>query len=423
MQNTSNIFQQFKTPTPYMPAKSITTADNVQNTSNHTSLTFNKKEKAQLYTAGTITLAGIMMFAGRGFIAKKIFQEPKQEFKPLENLVDDTMLQATEVINNKFKNIITTNLFNKYSVEEIEKYFSLSSGKAKSKIARIINDKFNYGKDLNEKKFISLIESYIQEIFETRKNLEYYETDFINNLSNAYYAVGEKDKAFNLLLNAQNTYKNDLSFPSFKAQEMILYSRDNQHEKALEIWGNYYKKTNFNYDEPLYAIMQSTNAINGPKAAINIFLNCQQPSKKMTDFYIDISIKNGLKNDLLKKLFNPRKHTEYSTRKFLQINKDKLELSDNTLNILDYLEEIYNYESKFFYEAKRKEAILEEIEIYTKLKNEKILDEDTVNNIINTLNSASNNEKYTDELYSMILNNLEFEHPLMKKLYESLNIT
>ena len=410
-------------PTQYMPVKSIAKADDTQNTSKHPLLTFNKKEKAQLYTAGAITLAGIMMFAGRGFIAKKLFQEPKQEFKPLENLVDDTMLQATEVINNKFKNIITTNLFDKYSVEELEKSFSLSSGKAKSKIARIINDKFNYGKDLNEKKFISLIEGYVQEIFETKKNLEFYETDFINNLSNAYYAVEEKDKAFNLLLKAQNTYKNDFSFPSFKAQEMILYSRDNQHEKALEIWGNYYKKTNFNYDEPLYAIMQSTNAINGPKAAINIFLNCKQPSKKMTDFYIDISIKNGLKNDLFKNLFNQQKQTEYSTRKFLQTNKEKLELSDNTLNILNYLEEIYNCESNFFHENKIKEAILEEIELYTKLKNEKILDEDTVNNIINTLNYDSKNEKYTDELYSIILNNLEFEHPLMKKLYESLNIT
>ena len=199
----SNAFSQFKTiPTIPNPQSQASKPENNSAKEKENLFNLSKSEKTQLAAAGIITLSGIMMFAGRGFIAKRLFKNPElPSYKPLENLVDDTIEQATEVVNNKFNNIITTRFYNA-NTEEMLNFQKIATGKALKNLSDIITVKYRQLGEIDDKTYLTHIQRYLDELFQ-QDHIEYNDPDIIIQTSNAYYNTNQNLKK--LLINSKIT--------------------------------------------------------------------------------------------------------------------------------------------------------------------------------------------------------------------------
>ena len=427
---TNNVFSQFSKPQTYLtqtlPAQKQQAANPAQKIGENITLT--KTEKKQLTAAGIITLSGILLFAGRKFIAGKFFKKPDiPKYRPLENLVDDTMSQAGEIINNKYENIIINSFYNA-NPEEIIKAHRLASGNALKNLSVILAFKHKYLHEIDDSTYIKLIERYIPEMFNKEHKLEYNEPIIIEELSQAYYNTQNKAKAFEILSRAKNNFTKDGNWAesSFINQEIILNGREKNYGKVLEIYNN--SDYEVNEDNVLLTIMQSLKEIEGFDSSINFFENnfhrITLDCKKSFDYYLDLSIENGRKTHFYKTMAE-NKHI--TARKFFNIlseNKEKLELNEKTNQLVELYNELYKTEREYDFDEAAPELVDKSIEIYTKAKNYNILSEQEADDILAKLNkykSSPSPESYDENIQPIEILMLEKKHPFFKKVVDFLN--
>ena len=427
---TNNVFSQFSKPQTYLtqtlPAQKQQAANPAQKIGGNITLT--KTEKKQLTAAGIITLSGILLFAGRKFIAGKFFKKPDiPKYRPLENLVDDTMSQAGEIINNKYENIIINSFYNA-NPEEIIKAHRLASGNALKNLSVILAFKHKYLHEIDDSTYIKLIERYIPEMFNKEHKLEYNEPIIIEELSQAYYNTQNKAKAFEILSRAKNNFTKDGNWaePHFINQEIVLNGREKNYKKVLEIYNN--SDYEVNEDNVLLTIMQSLKEIEGFDSSINFFENnfhrITLDCKKSFDYYLDLSIENGRKTHFYKTMAE-NKHI--TARKFFNIlseNKEKLELNEKTNQLVELYNELYKTEREYDFDEAAPELVDKSIEIYTKAKNYNILSEQEADDILAKLNkykSSPSPESYDENIQPIEILMLEKKHPFFKKVVDFLN--
>ena len=427
---TNNVFSQFSKPQTYLtqtlPAQKQQAANPAQKIGGNITLT--KTEKKQLTAAGIITLSGILLFAGRKFIAGKFFKKPDiPKYRPLENLVDDTMSQAGEIINNKYENIIINSFYNA-NPEEIIKAHRLASGNALKNLSVILAFKHKYLHEIDDSTYIKLIERYIPEMFNKEHKLEYNEPIIIEELSQSYYNTQNKAKAFEILSRAKNNFTKDGNWaePHFINQEIVLNGREKNYKKVLEIYNN--SDYEVNEDNVLLTIMQSLKEIEGFDSSINFFENnfhrITLDCKKSFDYYLDLSIENGRKTHFYKTMAE-NKHI--TARKFFNIlseNKEKLELNEKTNQLVELYNELYKTEREYDFDEAAPELVDKSIEIYTKAKNYNILSEQEADDILAKLNkykSSPSPESYDENIQPIEILMLEKKHPFFKKVVDFLN--
>ncbi len=419
----NNAFKQFNIPQPYTmtePVRKETSIPPEKKTTESFHITW--KEKQQLAVAGLVTLSGIMMFAGRGFIAKRLFKPPESQFKPLENLVDDTIEQATEVVNNKFGNIITTGFYNA-NTEEMLNFQKMATGKALKNLSDIITFKYEHLKEIDDKTYLTHIERYIETLLH-KDSLEYKDPDIIIQTSNAYYNTNQKDKAFGLLEKMLDNIKDTWAQEYFLNQKIILLGKEKNYQTILDIVKN--NKFNPN-DSTLFVIMQSLKEINCPADSCvyfeNNFNRNINDKMKSFEYYLELTIQSGRKQELYKLITNYRNVSDKQLFKILTQNRDKLELDEKTNQIIDLYNELYKNEARYEWRTALPEQVDKTIEIYKQARVLNIINEEQYTDIMTKLTSykaTPSEENFSKFILPLKINIQDEENPFYKKLLEYL---
>ncbi len=419
----NNAFKQFNIPQPYTmtePVRKETSIPPEKKTTEGFHIT--RKEKQQLAVAGLVTLSGIMMFAGRGFIAKRLFKPPESQFKPLENLVDDTIEQATEVVNNKFGNIITTGFYNA-NTEEMLNFQKMATGKALKNLSDIITFKYEHLKEIDDKTYLTHIERYIETLLH-KDSLEYKDPDIIIQTSNAYYNTNQKDKAFGLLEKMLDNIKDTWAQEYFLNQKIILLGKEKNYQTILDIVKN--NKFNPN-DSTLFVIMQSLKEINCPADSCvyfeNNFNRNINDKMKSFEYYLELTIQSGRKQELYKLITNYRNVSDKQLFKILTQNRDKLELDEKTNQIIDLYNELYKNEARYEWRTALPEQVDKTIEIYKQARVLNIINEEQYTDIMTKLTSykaTPSEENFSKFILPLKINIQDEENPFYKKLLEYL---
>ena len=419
----NNAFKQFNIPQPYTmtePVGKETSIPPEKKTTESFHITW--KEKQQLAVAGLVTLSGIMMFAGRGFIAKRLFKPPESQFKPLENLVDDTIEQATEVVNNKFGNIITTGFYNA-NTEEMLNFQKMATGKALKNLSDIITFKYEHLKEIDDKTYLTHIERYIETLLH-KDSLEYKDPDIIIQTSNAYYNTNQKDKAFGLLEKMLDNIKDTWAQEYFLNQKIILLGKEKNYQTILDIVKN--NKFNPN-DSTLFVIMQSLKEINCPADSCiyfeNNFNRNINDKMKSFEYYLELTIQSGRKQELYKLITNYRNVSDKQLFKILTQNRDKLELDEKTNQIIDLYNELYKNEARYEWRTALPEQVDKTIEIYKQARVLNIINEEQYTDIMTKLTSykaTPSEENFSKFILPLKINIQDEENPFYKKLLEYL---
>lgn len=420
----SNVFSQFKTiPTIPNPQAQASKPENNSAKEKENLFNLSKSEKAQLSAAGIITLSGIMMFAGRGFIAKRLFKKPElPSYKPLENLVDDTIEQATEVVNNKFNNIITTGFYNA-NTEEMLNFQKMATGKALKNLSDIITFKYEHLKEIDDKTYLTHIERYIETLLH-KDSLEYKDPDIIIQTSNAYYNTNQKNKAFGLLEKMLDNIKDTWAQEYFLNQKIILLGKEKNYQTILDIVKN--NKFNPN-DSTLLVIMQSLKEINCPADSCvyfeNNFNRNINDKMKSFEYYLELTIQSGRKQELYKLITNYRNVSDKQLFKILTQNRDKLELDEKTNQIIDLYNELYKNEARYEWRTALPEQVDKTIEIYKQARVLNIINEEQYTDIMTKLTSykaTPSEENFSKFILPLKINIQDEENPFYKKLLEYL---
>lgn len=419
----NNAFKQFNIPQPYTmtePVRKETSIPPEKKTTESFHITW--KEKQQLAVAGLVTLSGIMMFAGRGFIAKRLFKPPESQFKPLENLVDDTIEQATEVVNNKFGNIITTGFYNA-NTEEMLNFQKMATGKALKNLSDIITFKYEHLKEIDDKTYLTHIERYIETLLH-KDSLEYKDPDIIIQTSNAYYNTNQKDKAFGLLEKMLDNIKDTWAQEYFLNQKIILLGKEKNYQTILDIVKN--NKFNPN-DSTLFVIMQSLKEIKCPADSCvyfeNNFNRNINDKMKSFEYYLELTIQSGRKQELYKLITNYRNVSDKQLFKILTQNRDKLELDEKTNQIIDLYNELYKNEARYEWRSALPEQVDKTIEIYKQARVLNIINEEQYTDIMTKLTSykaTPSEENFSKFILPLKINIQDEENPFYKKLLEYL---
>ena len=419
----NNAFKQFNIPQPYTmtePVRKETSIPPEKKTTESFHITW--KEKQQLAVAGLVTLSGIMMFAGRGFIAKRLFKPQESQFKPLENLVDDTIEQATEVVNNKFGNIITTGFYNA-NTEEMLNFQKMATGKALKNLSDIITFKYEHLKEIDDKTYLTHIERYIETLLH-KDSLEYKDPDIIIQTSNAYYNTNQKDKAFGLLEKMLDNIKDTWAQEYFLNQKIILLGKAKNYQTILDIVKN--NKFNPN-DSTLFVIMQSLKEINCPADSCvyfeNNFNRNINDKMKSFEYYLELTIQSGRKQELYKLITNYRNVSDKQLFKILTQNRDKLELDEKTNQIIDLYNELYKNEARYEWRTALPEQVDKTIEIYKQARVLNIINEEQYTDIMTKLTSykaTPSEENFSKFILPLKINIQDEENPFYKKLLEYL---
>lgn len=419
----NNAFKQFNIPQPYTmtePVRKETSIPPEKKTTESFHITW--KEKQQLAVAGLVTLSGIMMFAGRGFIAKRLFKPQESQFKPLENLVDDTIEQATEVVNNKFGNIITTGFYNA-NTEEMLNFQKMATGKALKNLSDIITFKYEHLKEIDDKTYLTHIERYIETLLH-KDSLEYKDPDIIIQTSNAYYNTNQKDKAFGLLEKMLDNIKDTWAQEYFLNQKIILLGKEKNYQTILDIVKN--NKFNPN-DSTLFVIMQSLKEINCPADSCiyfeNNFNRNINDKMKSFEYYLELTIQSGRKQELYKLITNYRNVSDKQLFKILTQNRDKLELDEKTNQIIDLYNELYKNEARYEWRTALPEQVDKTIEIYKQARVLNIINEEQYTDIMTKLTSykaTPSEENFSKFILPLKINIQDEENPFYKKLLEYL---
>lgn len=419
----NNAFKQFNIPQPYTmtePVRKETSIPPEKKTTESFHITW--KEKQQLAVAGLVTLSGIMMFAGRGFIAKRLFKPQESQFKPLENLVDDTIEQATEVVNNKFGNIITTGFYNA-NTEEMLNFQKMATGKALKNLSDIITFKYEHLKEIDDKTYLTHIERYIETLLH-KDSLEYKDPDIIIQTSNAYYNTNQKDKAYGLLEKMLDNIKDTWAQEYFLNQKIILLGKEKNYQTILDIVKN--NKFNPN-DSTLFVIMQSLKEINCPADSCiyfeNNFNRNINDKMKSFEYYLELTIQSGRKQELYKLITNYRNVSDKQLFKILTQNRDKLELDEKTNQIIDLYNELYKNEARYEWRTALPEQVDKTIEIYKQARVLNIINEEQYTDIMTKLTSykaTPSEENFSKFILPLKINIQDEENPFYKKLLEYL---
>lgn len=420
----SNVFSQFKTiPTIPNPQAQASKPENNSAKEKENLFNLSKSEKTQLAAAGIITLSGIMMFAGRGFIAKRLFKKPElPSYKPLENLVDDTIEQATEVVNNKFGNIITTGFYNA-NTEEMLNFQKMATGKALKNLSDIITFKYEHLKEIDDKTYLTHIERYIETLLH-KDSLEYKDPDIIIQTSNAYYNTNQKNKAFGLLEKMLDNIKDTWAQEYFLNQKIILLGKEKNYQTILDIVKN--NKFNPN-DSTLFVIMQSLKEINSPAESCEYFEKYYSKNihnnNKSFNYYLDLSVQNGRKKELYNIITDYKKVSDKKLFKILTQNRDKLELDEKTNQIIDLYNELYKNEARYEWRTALPEQVDKTIEIYKQARVLNIINEEQYTDIMTKLTSykaTPSEENFSKFILPLKINIQDEENPFYKKLLEYL---
>ena len=420
----SNVFSQFKTiPTIPNPQAQASKPENNSAKEKENLFNLSKSEKTQLAAAGIITLSGIMMFAGRGFIAKRLFKKPElPSYKPLENLVDDTIEQATEVVNNKFGNIITTGFYNA-NTEEMLNFQKIATGKALKNLSDIITVKYMKLGEIDDKTYLTHIQRYLDELFQ-QDHIKYNDPDIIIQTSNAYYNTNQKEKAFEILEKTLDKFKDNWSSKYFVNQKIILLGKEKNYQTILDIVKNNKCAPD---DDTLLVIMQSIKEINSPAESCEYFEKYYSKNihnnNKSFNYYLDLSVQNGRKKELYNIITDYKKVSDKKLFKILTENRDKLELDEKTNQIIDLYNELYQNEDKYGCNKIEPELLDKTIEIYQKAKDLDIVTEEYYNNIITSITAYKENpskDTISKRLLPLYISIQDSKNPFYIKLIEKL---
>lgn len=423
---TNKIFSQFSKPTlytaPEQPAKKQPEIQSEKKTTGN--FNFSKTEKKQLATAGIITLSGIMIFAGRGFIARKLFKKPEVPvYKPLENLVDDTLQQAREVINDKYGNEIASKFYND-NTEEIIKAHRLADGKALTNLSRVLTFKRGYLNEIDDKTYVELMERYMEEIFQKGRSIEVNEPSMISEMAKAYYNTQNKEKAFNLLQKADDRFDQKWIKKYFINTEIILQGKEKNYEKVLEIFRN--KNCEYS-DDAFHTIMKSITEVNNPEDCCEwfeiYFPRDIYDMPKSFDYYLNLSLESGRKQQFFGTITNIKYLSTKQLFEVLTKNKEKLALDEKTSNLLNLYNELYANERKIGFDKPTIEIVDKSIEIYTKAKDTEVITVQEAENILSRFKLYKENpteENYNKHLLYIKISSMEEEHPFAKKMVEYL---
>lgn len=420
----SNVFSQFKTiPTIPNPQAQASKPENNSAKEKENLFNLSKSEKTQLAAAGIITLSGIMMFAGRGFIAKRLFKKPElPSYKPLENLVDDTIEQATEVVNNKFGNIITTGFYNA-NTEEMLNFQKMATGKALKNLSDIITFKYEHLKEIDDKTYLTHIQRYLDELFQ-QDHIEYNDPDIIIQTSNAYYNTNQKEKAFGILEKTLDKFKDNWSSKYFVNQKIILLGKEKNYQTILDIVKNNKCAPD---DDTLLVIMQSIKEINSPAESCEYFEKYYSKNihnnNKSFNYYLDLSVQNGRKKELYNIITDYKKVSDKKLFKILTENRDKLELDEKTNQIIDLYNELYKNEARYEWRTALPEQVDKTIEIYKQARVLNIINEEQYTDIMTKLTSykaTPSEENFSKFILPLKINIQDEENPFYKKLLEYL---
>lgn len=420
----SNAFSQFKTiPTIPNPQSQASKPENNSAKEKENLFNLSKSEKTQLAAAGIITLSGIMMFAGRGFIAKRLFKNPElPSYKPLENLVDDTIEQATEVVNNKFGNIITTGFYNA-NTEEMLNFQKMATGKALKNLSDIITVKYMKLGEIDDKTYLTHIQRYLDELFQ-QDHIKYNDPDIIIQTSNAYYNTNQKEKAFEILEKTLDKFKDNWSSKYFVNQKIILLGKEKNYQTILDIVKNNKCAPD---DDTLLVIMQSIKEINSPAESCEYFEKYYSKNihnnNKSFNYYLDLSVQNGRKKELYNIITDYKKVSDKKLFKILTENRDKLELDEKTNQIIDLYNELYKNEARYEWRTALPEQVDKTIEIYKQARVLNIINEEQYTDIMTKLTSyiaTPSEENFSKFILPLKINIQDEENPFYKKLLEYL---
>ncbi len=420
----SNAFSQFKTiPTIPNPQSQASKPENNSAKEKENLFNLSKSEKTQLAAAGIITLSGIMMFAGRGFIAKRLFKNPElPSYKPLENLVDDTIEQATEVVNNKFGNIITTGFYNA-NTEEMLNFQKIATGKALKNLSDIITVKYRQLGEIDDKTYLTHIQRYLDELFQ-QDHIKYNDPDIIIQTSNAYYNTNQKEKAFEILEKTLDKFKDNWSSKYFVNQKIILLGKEKNYQTILDIVKNNKCAPD---DDTLLVIMQSIKEINSPAESCEYFEKYYSKNihnnNKSFNYYLDLSVQNGRKKELYNIITDYKKVSDKKLFKILTENRDKLELDEKTNQIIDLYNELYKNEARYEWRTALPEQVDKTIEIYKQARVLNIINEEQYTDIMTKLTSykaTPSEENFSKFILPLKINIQDEENPFYKKLLEYL---
>ena len=420
----SNVFSQFKTiPTIPNPQAQASKPENNSAKEKENLFNLSKSEKTQLAAAGIITLSGIMMFAGRGFIAKRLFKNPElPSYKPLENLVDDTIEQATEVVNNKFGNIITTGFYNA-NTEEMLNFQKMATGKALKNLSDIITVKYMKLGEIDDKTYLTHIQRYLDELFQ-QDHIKYNDPDIIIQTSNAYYNTNQKEKAFEILEKTLDKFKDNWSSKYFVNQKIILLGKEKNYQTILDIVKNNKCAPD---DDTLLVIMQSIKEINSPAESCEYFEKYYSKNihnnNKSFNYYLDLSVQNGRKKELYNIITDYKKVSDKKLFKILTENRDKLELDEKTNQIIDLYNELYKNEARYEWRTALPEQVDKTIEIYKQARVLNIINEEQYTDIMTKLTSyiaTPSEENFSKFILPLKINIQDEENPFYKKLLEYL---
>lgn len=420
----SNAFSQFKTiPTIPNPQSQASKPENNSAKEKENLFNLSKSEKTQLAAAGIVTLSGIMMFAGRGFIAKRLFKKPElPSYKPLENLVDDTIEQATEVVNNKFGNIITTGFYNA-NTEEMLNFQKMATGKALKNLSDIITVKYMKLGEIDDKTYLTHIQRYLDELFQ-QDHIKYNDPDIIIQTSNAYYNTNQKEKAFEILEKTLDKFKDNWSSKYFVNQKIILLGKEKNYQTILDIVKNNKCAPD---DDTLLVIMQSIKEINSPAESCEYFEKYYSKNihnnNKSFNYYLDLSVQNGRKKELYNIITDYKKVSDKKLFKILTENRDKLELDEKTNQIIDLYNELYKNEARYEWRTALPEQVDKTIEIYKQARVLNIINEEQYTDIMTKLTSykaTPSEENFSKFILPLKINIQDEENPFYKKLLEYL---